>query len=250
MAAEKPSQHRRFRKIFDPRADTNPVFDIPLAEFSNCVVVPSLGSIISGWLLIIPKGDFLNFAQWRKIYDQNPLVLVDALHAELGRSPRRTIWFEHGADTRHSPIGCGTDHAHLHVLLDAPFSLRELADACAEACSTGGEASTDGTLARATYPAEIAGLAGRVRLSFTTRWAQLDAANAYSQMPSNQPYLVFGSHDTAYLSSSVECVESQFFRKRVAKLVGSSPFWDYKLYPFPEKADATRRLFAPTHASI
>lgn len=90
-----------------------------LMESPNFVVLPSVGAMVEGWLLIIPKDHYLSAAAM-------PYVLVEELH-ELKDDVAHIlaplfgsiVAFEHGPSRPSCEIGCGVDHAHLHLV---PFA--------------------------------------------------------------------------------------------------------------------------------
>jgi diadenosine tetraphosphate (Ap4A) HIT family hydrolase len=88
----------------------------PLFESDNFVVLPSLGALLEGWLIVLPKKHVISAG-----------ALDDQLLAELGRvktvvaskMQRRygaACAFEHGPSKTNSLVGCGVDHAHLHIV--------------------------------------------------------------------------------------------------------------------------------------
>jgi diadenosine tetraphosphate (Ap4A) HIT family hydrolase len=89
----------------------------PLIETENFVVIPSLGALIEGWLLVVPKEHHISMG-----------ALPIALRSEADDLERRTrallkkqyekpiIAFEHGPSAAKHSTGCGVDHAHLHLL--------------------------------------------------------------------------------------------------------------------------------------
>jgi diadenosine tetraphosphate (Ap4A) HIT family hydrolase len=117
-----------------------------LLESENFVVIPSLGSLVEGWVLIVPKKHFICIGAL-------PADLLCELEqtktlaaARLGLQYGQVCAFEHGPHAVNRQAGCGVDHAHLHVLpLDfdlrtaaEPFAPPELgwAPATLESCRT------------------------------------------------------------------------------------------------------------------
>ena len=88
----------------------------PLFESANFVVFPSLGALVEGWLLIVPKQHFVSIG-----------ALPDSLINELQRVRNVLIpvlqecygavcVMEHGPSVANHDVGCGVDHAHLHLV--------------------------------------------------------------------------------------------------------------------------------------
>jgi ATP adenylyltransferase len=96
-------------------ANPNETWNAPLFESPHFVGLPSLGALIEGWLLLIPKEHFLCMG-----------ALPDALAPEMRDLKRKMCLvlermygpvcvFEHGPSRTSVRVGCGVDHAHLHV---------------------------------------------------------------------------------------------------------------------------------------
>jgi diadenosine tetraphosphate (Ap4A) HIT family hydrolase len=77
--------------------------------------MPSLGQIVPGYLLLVPKHHYVALADM----SSDQLNSAEALKAELADQMRykyrRCLFFEHGARTPNAG-GCGISHAHLHVV--------------------------------------------------------------------------------------------------------------------------------------
>jgi hypothetical protein len=174
-------------------------YDEVLLELDGCVITPTLGSIVPYWLLVIPRVQALNFTEWRSVMCIEPHRVVADVLAECGIDSDRAIWFEHGASDRASAIGCGIDHAHLHVLVDTPFSFEDLASAA--------------------------------RDSAPVSWKEQEAAGAHRSIRKGTSYLLAASANRALVGTGVDTVASQFFRRIVANLVGQPHAWDYNTYP-------------------
>lgn len=99
---------------------TEEFWNEPLFQTDHFVVLPSLGSMIEGWLLVIPKGHVLCMGalplalerEYRELHGK-----VRGHVADLYGMP--VVSFEHGPNSRLKRTGCGVDHAHVHVV---PFS--------------------------------------------------------------------------------------------------------------------------------
>jgi len=98
-------------------------------ETSSFVVVPSLGQIVPGYLLVVPKVHFVAIADM----PHDALVELEELRAKLlarlSAHYGTYLFFEHGTRTQNCG-GCGITHAHLHAV---PFSatadpIRQLKD--------------------------------------------------------------------------------------------------------------------------
>jgi hypothetical protein len=103
-------------------------------------------------------------------------------------------------------VGCGVDHAHIHILLTPPFSFERL---CEEAQS-------------------------EVRLGWS-----LGRGDAYAAIDSSQSYFVAGHGNQFLVAQSVEAAGSQFFRKAIARIVHRDAAWDYRSHPHMDNVAET-----------
>lgn len=97
-------------------ADTRDFWDRPLFETANFSVMPSLGSLVEGWMLVVPKRHFLCMGAlsadlWSELRD-----LKTVIGASLAEQYGEVCAFEHGAHAPNREVGCGVDHAHLHLV--------------------------------------------------------------------------------------------------------------------------------------
>lgn len=89
--------------------------DHPIAETDSYFAIPTLGSLVPGWVLICPKVHRANMAS---AYCDAELCafrmnLARVLSERFGLPVRM---FEHGAVANGSAMGCGVDHAHVHLV--------------------------------------------------------------------------------------------------------------------------------------
>lgn len=108
------------------RDPENERWNTPLFETENFIAIPSLGSMIEGWVLLLPKQHYICIGAL-------PTRLIDEME-DLKQTVVRFLQevygsvsiFEHGPHIVNSLVGCGVDHAHLH-LLPVGFDLRSAA---------------------------------------------------------------------------------------------------------------------------
>jgi ATP adenylyltransferase len=97
-------------------SDTADFWNRPLLESPNFVVVPSLGALVPGWLLLVPRKHCLSFGSiegnWPVETEQMKARIVSQLQSYYGN----VCIFEHGPSREKSLVGCGVDHAHLHFV--------------------------------------------------------------------------------------------------------------------------------------
>jgi ATP adenylyltransferase len=195
----------RFSKILSGSCP-GPLYDTVLRDTGAMVVTPTLGSIIPNWVLAIPKRHAPNAAQWAQREGTDPISTIDSIVRSFGRSLDDVIWFEHGATEPRSIVGCGVDHAHIHILLAPPFAFERL---CAD-----------------------------VQSQCDLRWSRAQG-DAYAAINPGLSYFAAGSGDHYLLAQSVEAAGSQFFRKAIARIVQQDASWDYKTHPHLENVAKT-----------
>lgn len=91
-------------------------YNTPVYETENFVVIPSLGALVEGWLLIVPKVFYLNFSELpiEKLKEVNQIVdHLESCYRPLFKASGSVV-FEHGPAMKQSTAGCGVDYAHLH----------------------------------------------------------------------------------------------------------------------------------------
>lgn len=87
-------------------------------EGSNAAaaIVPTRGSLLPGWLLVVPRIHVLNS---RLLPAQSRALFRDAVRAAqtlVGSAFGPATLFEHGPSAPGTAVGCGIDHVHVHVV--------------------------------------------------------------------------------------------------------------------------------------
>jgi ATP adenylyltransferase len=92
------------------------LWDTPLFESQSFVAVPSVGALVEGWFLVVPRTRVLSFAEIpnSQISELQEFLQEIASVVESAYGP--VSLFEHGPSMRGSTIGCGVDYAHLHLV--------------------------------------------------------------------------------------------------------------------------------------
>lgn len=95
---------------------TRHLWDTPIFESESFVVLPTVGALVEGWLLVVPKMPSLCFAHLQtSAFSELESFLSDIVPiVESNYGP--VSMFEHGPAATASPVGCGVDHAHLHLV--------------------------------------------------------------------------------------------------------------------------------------
>jgi ATP adenylyltransferase len=92
------------------------LWDNPVFESQSFVAIPSLGALIEGWLLLVPKDHFISLGA---LPDQLVTEMEDMkakVSAYVGSEYGKVCVFEHGPASASREVGCSVDHAHLHIV--------------------------------------------------------------------------------------------------------------------------------------
>jgi ATP adenylyltransferase len=197
--------YSRFANIFSD-ACPRPLYNTVLRDTGTMVVTPTLGSVVPNWVLAIPKRHALNAARWAQNEHDTPLATVKHITCSFGVDLRDVIWFEHGATEPRSSVGCGVDHAHIHILLTPPFTFERFSE--------------------------------EVQAGADLGWS-LRRGCAYAAIDSSRSYFVAGQGERFLLAQSVEAAGSQFFRKAIARIVHKDAAWDYRYHAHLENVTET-----------
>ncbi|MFZ1058043.1 MAG: hypothetical protein WAP47_02500 [Candidatus Rokuibacteriota bacterium] len=184
--------------------------DFPIDSTAEYLAIASIGALVEGWSLILPKNHCLSLRDFYGVgslseFLQRVVVRVEALYGP-------TVIFEHGANHRGSLTSCGTDHGHLHIV-PLNFSVR---DAVAE--------------------------------SKLLSWERIRASQIRAKVEDSE-YLFFSQaphtlDPFGYVNKLTHPV-SQFFRRLIAAKLGKTHVADYRQHPLLSTAQRTReRLLA------
>lgn len=189
------------------RPDTE--WDVDIEGNDHFAVVPSLGSLVPGWLLIVPRRPLLNLCglsfQERDALEQ----LVKQLRDKLTSCFQSAVYdFEHGSQLVGSAMGCGIDQAHLH-LVPLSFDLLQAAKEC----------SGD-----------------------NIAWHNLSqASDLWSNIPLGQEYLTIRNSTGQSVLGFPKYSESQWLRRVIAKNLNRAAEWNYRSHSGLSNIRATLR---------
>ncbi|MGR4895407.1 HIT family protein [Stenotrophomonas sp. LARHCG68] len=187
------------------KASTASLVDKPWLEDDHYYAIASIGALVPGWSLIVPKKHSYNLVDHLENADFYKFVEAAVSRIESMYGP--VLAFEHGSIAADSATSCGTAHAHLHLV---PLSFA-LADAAVEA---------DSSLAWDT-----------VRLADL---AQVVGGNEYLFVADR-----YNGRETTGLVTTLQAGRSQFFRRIIASHLGCPDEYDYKEFPRLEIAAST-----------
>jgi ATP adenylyltransferase len=187
-----------------------------LEESDNYVAVASIGSLTPGWVLIIPKSHRLNLAESFASDELRRFQVKVAVKIAriFGGVPVRM--FEHGANSEGSLVGCGVNHAHLHLVPATQSLVPHFPETKQELC-----------------------------------WIAINGSSIARQVVGRE-YL-FYSDDALHLDASgriaiVNAPVSQYFRRAFASSVGRDHEFDYRRFSNRANSDLTIEHFSRDRA--
>lgn len=186
---------------------SRPEWDTVLCETDEFAAIPSLGSLVAGWILIVPKRPMANLAELSNFERKSLLDFTSSIIQTMEVFGENVYQFEHGGLAK-SPISCGVEQAHLH-LVPLPFDLIEAALTSQE-------------------------------IDWTKQSSYLDL---WERLPAKTEYLMMSDHNRSF-SGIVKNPTSQWFRKLIAANTGQSKEWNYKLFPNLGNIDVTLKAMA------
>lgn len=192
----------KFHWLFLPGARTRAsAYDTVIKETQHFVALPTKGSIVAGWLLIVPKFPITRMADV-------PLELHDELHdfvsqisSKLKLDFGKPYVFEHGG-FKGSPVSCGVDQAHLHIAA-LNFDLIKAA----------------ATESRNGWNSVHSGIPRDDKIGSGEYWFVSDGSTSKYKI--------------------IDKAHSQFFRKIIAQEMGVPDLWDYRSEDFVDNIKAT-----------
>lgn len=190
--------------------------DTPWLEDDHYLAIASVGALVPGWSLVVPKGHAYNL-----LGDLQDTAFYDFLSNAVKRVESRygpAVLFEHGGVSADSATSCGTAHAHLHIV---PLSFDLAAAVAAEDPSLIWESVELTDLANVVGESEYLFFANRYR-----------------------------GRDTSGFVAKLATGRSQFFRKVIAAQIGCPTEYDYKVFPRLDVAMQTARSLAHDVSSI
>jgi len=99
-----------FARIYRQQPQSRTVF-----RSSNFAVIPSIGQIVEGHLLLVPINHYTAIADMPVGLILEAVALQTNIRTVLTKSYGSSVFFEHGIRNG-EPGGCGIDHAHLHAV--------------------------------------------------------------------------------------------------------------------------------------
>ncbi|MCB2182986.1 MAG: HIT domain-containing protein [Desulfobulbaceae bacterium] len=164
-----------------------------LFKNNDFVVIPTLGSLCPGYLLILPKKHFVSVGSMPNEYYQSLCKLLGNVKEIIQEKYfSNVIAFEHGAVSANYLGGACCDHAHIHVV---PYN-------------------------------------GNLLSSFQIRKFQIDEIFTFSSLSesvkNDKPYLFYQSQSNRMYMITADRIPSQMIRKIIAEKNGIPDKWDWR----------------------
>jgi diadenosine tetraphosphate (Ap4A) HIT family hydrolase len=156
----------------------------------NFNVIPTIGQIVDGYLLIVPKAHYRALADLPTGLREELKALMRVFHAASEAGYGTHVMFEHGTRTSSSG-GCGIAHAHMHIV-----PLAQLNDPI--------------EIMKCTYPFKI-----------------IESFEQIAEEPFGSSYLYYEDTSLKKHVFQTDYLPSQYVRRLVARAVGSED-WDWR----------------------
>jgi ATP adenylyltransferase len=208
----KMAQITRFAWVIDeasPRSDE--VWDQEILRTDRFVAVPSAGSLVAGWTLVVPRRPMLNLAQADATERDELEAIITKIAGQLSATGDVIFCFEHGSGWRGSATGCGVDQAHLHIV-PLPFDLLE-------AAAERRDDAIDWQPAR-------------------------EGVSPLAALPAAGEYVALWSATQQPMVGNVRRPISQWIRRVIAEKLGIGAEWNYRSHPQTDRVRQTLKMLA------
>jgi ATP adenylyltransferase len=178
----------------------NVYYNRPLFETDNFKVIPTLGSLVPGWLMIVPKKFHISYGaiNLTEISDEFN-SLLQKLDVVIMNEYGDYVMFEHGPVVRKSSVGCTVDYAHLHIV---PIKINLVEQS-------------------------------KIYLDKEITWVKVNNIQETSKYYKRQvPYLYVRDLNKNEFIGITEEIPSQLFRRIIAKHIGLEDLYDWKKHSF------------------
>jgi ATP adenylyltransferase len=91
-------------------------WNVPLFSSEAFIALPSLGALVEGWLLLVPKNHFISIGALPDHLFEEMNAFRRVLELALTECYGSVVAFEHGPSKERRNVGCGVDHAHMHLV--------------------------------------------------------------------------------------------------------------------------------------
>lgn len=204
----------RFSWITDSRIPASgAVWDREVVDDATFAVVPSMGSLVPGWLLAVPRRPMLSLRELSQCEGLSLFSLCNKLSSRLAGWDKDVYFFEHGSSSAGSKTGCGVDQAHLHIV-PLPFDLIDAATCSAYS---------------------------------NMKWSNMSGDNPLTRLPKHGEYIaIWRASDGMGAFATVSRPVSQWCRRLIAAKLGVDAEWNYRMHPQQANVERTlKRMLAP-----
>ncbi len=87
-----------------------------VAESKNFLLMPMVGPLVPGYLLLVPKNHYLSFAHMSTKLLKEAEMIKQVMQQIFSDEYTIPVIFEHGPMSKERSGGCCSDHAHLHIV--------------------------------------------------------------------------------------------------------------------------------------
>jgi diadenosine tetraphosphate (Ap4A) HIT family hydrolase len=192
------SEECRFCNIFNGIYKYEHI-DKPIIANDMYMAISSIGALVEGWNLVVPKEHMFSMAS---LYNSESLndfvnVMIKKIKSNFGNG---IIAFEHGANKQGSLTSCGTNHAHLHLV---PYNKSLISEI--------------------------------MNMDKNMSWIEC-SANQIGEIAGSNEYLFYCDIQENWGESKgilhiLKQPQSQFFRRVIAKDLNCEEEFSYKIYP-------------------
>lgn len=163
-----------------------------VAETNNFVVMPMIGPLVPGYLLLLPKQHYSSYAKVPEELIEEAIIVKEAIRDIFKTHYGNAVVFEHGALNKMKKGACCSDHAHLHIVAVDVDVLKE-------------------------FP----------QYGFIMRKVN-SLMCVKEQIERNVPYLFYENQEGVAVLMDAPVVEAQFIRKLLATRIGAAErsYWN------------------------
>jgi len=187
-----------------------------LFESDNFRVIPSLGAMVEGWILLIPKDHYISFSEMDDVRLKEAEMMCDKVYSLLeGLYQSKIVSFENGASSRNNKIGCGVDYAHIHFV-PIEIDLKKILDL--------------------EYQTEL-------------EWKSVKSIQDIKSYQNDSYFYIKNNNNERYITRAIN-PRSQVIRKGIANLIGVPNQYDWKTHSFHKNIVKTIDSFCSAKTSL
>ena len=92
------------------------IVDSPIIENENFYLMSSIGALIEGWTMVIPRQHSYSMKKYYADSSFYSFINESINIIKKAYGVNKVVVFEHGANKFGSMTACGTNHAHIHIV--------------------------------------------------------------------------------------------------------------------------------------